>query len=500
MEESVSELVPELTTLAKDKMIQELEISTTQAYVYRMSKWNEEPVSVSISGTYDPSHSEARDQFSADANKLLEGKEIVGEIEVVPKLKGNKFPTLAKVKQVINPDAAEEDVGPLPGEVTLFDFWATWCGPCQGPMKHNQEMLEKHPEWAGKAKIVGISLDNTIDAPRTRVTEKGWTKVSHYWVSGGWSSNACKAFGISGIPFCVLVDKAGVIQLTGHPNSMDLENNIQLLIKDGTIAGASKEPDAQLKDASYTYAACKTELEEFVKSHEPELKAVTNPLVGSVFKKSAKDGKLVLAGAFLVVRFAWPKKKKDLADKLKADINKSFGAKITIKLQDQEIPLYKIEFGQKCEKCGHVLGKCDQYLCTICQPSVYLCTECVEKCKNPTKMEDLPHPHPLYFIQKESEPVLEELRWGNLKMGKGSISDKGHHCSCDCCSTTPHGLRWKCAVCADVDVCETCFEANKNPSHEKYEELNKNAQAAGHNMKTHVYIRQEFKGFADIPG
>ena len=45
-------------------------------------------------------------------------------------------------------------------KVYLIDFWTTWCGPCQGPMAHNQEMLEHNPEWEGKAEILCISLDN----------------------------------------------------------------------------------------------------------------------------------------------------------------------------------------------------------------------------------------------------------------------------------------------------------------------------------------------------
>merc|ERR1711907_267186 len=51
------------------------------------------------------------------------------------------------------------------GEVILLDFWATWCPPCQKPMAHNQEMLEKREkDWAGKVRIIGLSIDKEADA------------------------------------------------------------------------------------------------------------------------------------------------------------------------------------------------------------------------------------------------------------------------------------------------------------------------------------------------
>jgi thiol-disulfide isomerase/thioredoxin len=84
------------------------------------------------------------------------------EIEVKPSVGGPYIP----IKEVVDiKDQHEQSIEHKPGQVFLIDFWATWCPPCQAPMAHNQKLLEQNGErWGDKVRIIGISIDKTVEA------------------------------------------------------------------------------------------------------------------------------------------------------------------------------------------------------------------------------------------------------------------------------------------------------------------------------------------------
>jgi thiol-disulfide isomerase/thioredoxin len=130
-----------------------------------------------------------------------------------------------------------DDVIDLPhdGQVWLLDFWATWCPPCQAPMAHNQKMLEENPDWEGKIKIIGLSIDQDKTKLKNHVDAKGWGKVEHYFRG---TSDASTVYGVNGVPHVMLIDKTGKIVFKGHPaNRPDLKGDMEKLANGEMPAG-----------------------------------------------------------------------------------------------------------------------------------------------------------------------------------------------------------------------------------------------------------------------
>lgn len=80
---------------------------------------------------------------------------------------GDKLPVFTNLTDVFS--ESKVNLTHKQGEVLLIDVWATWCGPCQKPMEHNQKMLESNEAWEDKVRIVAVSVDDSVDVIKQRV-------------------------------------------------------------------------------------------------------------------------------------------------------------------------------------------------------------------------------------------------------------------------------------------------------------------------------------------
>lgn len=161
---------------------------------------------------------------------------------------GDQFGDYGEISNVF--DDGKTVLKHIEGEVLLVDVWATWCGPCQNPMQHNQDMLTKNKDaWAGKARIIAVSVDEDKQTIKTRVETRKWNDIIHLTL-GGWDGDhkLVKDYSIQGIPFVCLVNKFGKIDFMGHPSQIKLENRINELIAQNAApaqADASASPAAK---------------------------------------------------------------------------------------------------------------------------------------------------------------------------------------------------------------------------------------------------------------
>lgn len=120
------------------------------------------------------------------------------------------------------------------GRLVMVDIWATWCGPCREEVPNLRSVYEEfHSEGFD---VLGISIDDPDNREKLdkylKDNDISWQQVNE---DEGFDGRLASTFGVTGIPFCVLVDgKSGLIVATSAslrgPNLRDtIERRLERL-------------------------------------------------------------------------------------------------------------------------------------------------------------------------------------------------------------------------------------------------------------------------------
>jgi len=150
-----------------------------------------------------------RKTMSSVAVKLLAriaGNETVKIGEPIPAFKG---------KSLYGDEVSIHD---YKGKVTLIVFWATWCGPCLKMAELEADLVER---YAGLPfEILGICGDDEItDQVKKIALTHGisWTSIHDVLPD---ETRLSERLGAPSWPYCILLDRDGIVQETQFPTGV----------------------------------------------------------------------------------------------------------------------------------------------------------------------------------------------------------------------------------------------------------------------------------------
>ena len=137
---------------------------------------------------------------------------------------GTKAPEIA----LKTPEGKIVKLSSFKGKYVLIDFWAAWCRPCRSESPNMVKLYNKYHKKGFE--IYSGSLDSEKDSWTKAIADDGlgaWTHVSDLKY---WNSEAGRAYGVSSIPFTVLIDKKGKI-IAKKLRGKNLEDKLAKIFK-----------------------------------------------------------------------------------------------------------------------------------------------------------------------------------------------------------------------------------------------------------------------------
>lgn len=212
-----------------EKEIKQAEARITNFVIQQVQKDPSNPVNIVLAARLFPTEDEGLGAYDTEKLKVLKtmNKAYMDKYPTSP-ITGSLNSMIGSIEQqfekymastsgnVAAPEISLPDLNgkqhrlsDLKGKVVLIDFWASWCGPCR---KENPNVVRLYKKYNSKGfEIFSVSLDTDKAAWKQAIERDGLIWKNHVSDLMGWNTPLVQQYGISGIPYTVLIDGEGKI-------------------------------------------------------------------------------------------------------------------------------------------------------------------------------------------------------------------------------------------------------------------------------------------------
>jgi peroxiredoxin len=119
-------------------------------------------------------------------------------------------------------DGNEVKLSDTKGQVVLVDFWATWCPPCRNSIPTFIRLYNKYRDRGFT--ILGVGLDDE----KALIDYRNEMKIPYPILVG--NNDIAKAYGVTGIPKTIFIDRQGKVRKTQVGFAPELESQFDALV------------------------------------------------------------------------------------------------------------------------------------------------------------------------------------------------------------------------------------------------------------------------------